>query len=135
MEIDRNKRFNELWKQWTKAEDAIHNAKRNDYTGGKDPLSNYQRSAEIIGVTTAQVMLSRTQEKLTRLGNLLGGTEQQVVDESIIDSCLDISIIMKLIASEVTMQNEALGTKDNFGPDLSVEVKEGGFSPRQRESN
>ena len=75
----------------------IHYDKRNDYTGGKDPLENYRRSAEVIGVTPEQIMLARIQEKVTRLGNLLRGVEQKVKDESIEDALLDTANIALLI--------------------------------------
>ena len=79
----------------------IHYAKRNDYTGGKHPLENYNRSAEVIGVTPEQIMLARVQEKVTRVGNLLRGTNQQVKDEAVEDSLLDIANIALLILTSL----------------------------------
>lgn len=82
-------------------ERTIHDAKRNDYTGGLDPLYNYRKSAEVMGISCALGMVGRLQEKVTRLSVLLrDGAERKVEDEKIADTCIDIAIIAKLIAIE-----------------------------------
>lgn len=90
--------FEQRFKQLIEREQAIHDAKRNDYTGGQDPLANYRFSSSLVGLTVEQAMLQRIGEKVYRLSVLLGGQKQQVNDESILDTCLDIAIIAKLIA-------------------------------------
>ena len=89
-----NRRFEELLDR----ERAIHDAKRNDYTGGQDPLANYRFASALVGLPVELGMLQRVGEKVYRLSVLLCGQEQQVKDETIIDTCLDIAIIAKLIA-------------------------------------
>lgn len=96
---------NEQWsarfsRQLVQIED-LNKKKRNDYTGGKHPLENYRRSAAVINVTAPQIMLSRIQEKVTRAGNLMTGTKQKVMDESLADSLLDIAVIALLIKTEL----------------------------------
>ncbi len=81
---------------------AIHDAKRNDYTGGNtDPLANYRASAAIINREAHHIMLARIQEKVNRVGVLFGDTEQQVADEKVTDTLLDIANIALLILAEL----------------------------------
>jgi hypothetical protein len=79
----------------------IHDTKRNDYTGGKSRLHNYEASAELIGISTVRNMLSRTHEKVVRVANLTGDTERQVKDESIEQTLLDIANIALLMAAAI----------------------------------
>lgn len=80
---------------------ALQQKKRNDYTGTKSPLFNYEKSAEIMGVSTALGMLGRMQEKVIRLSLALQGNELQTDDESFVDTCRDVAILAGLIAIEV----------------------------------
>lgn len=80
----------------------IHDTKRNDYTGGNaDPLANYRASAAIIDREAHHIMLARIQEKVNRVGVLFGNTEQQVADEKVTDTLLDIANIALLILAEL----------------------------------
>lgn len=90
--------FDELYDKLLEEEKRLHDAKRNDYTGGGDPLANYKDSAASIDVPVWKVLLSRMREKEYRLKVLLGGTERKVANETVLDTCLDIGIIAKLIA-------------------------------------
>ena len=76
----------------------IQTKKRHDYTGSHHPLYNYEKSGEVVGISTGQAMLSRMQEKVIRLSLALEGNELQVSDESFRDTCKDISILAALIA-------------------------------------
>lgn len=89
--------FDELYDRLLADEKRLHDAKRNDYTGGADPLANYRAAADAVGLQPWQVMLSRLYEKAYRLKVLMGGTEQMVRDETIRDTCLDISVLSKLL--------------------------------------
>lgn len=89
--------FDELYDKLLEDEKRLHDAKRNDYTGSGDPLANYRAAAASVDIEVWKVLLSRMQEKMYRLKVLLGGTKQQVA-ESIADTCLDVSVIAKLVA-------------------------------------
>lgn len=90
--------FDERWAAIVQLEDEVHTAKKNDYTGGKDPLANYRAAAALVGLTVEMGMLMRMMEKVQRLSVLLGGTERQVMDETLTDTCIDIAVLAKLIA-------------------------------------
>ena len=79
----------------------LHERKANDYTGGKDPLENYRRSAEVAHTSIELIMLSRVEEKVTRASNLFSGTKQRVADETVADTMLDIANIALLILNEL----------------------------------
>ena len=89
---------------------ALYLRKMNDYTGGGDPLENYIKSGEIIGVTVEGIMLSRLQEKVTRAGYLLGGTEQMVLDEGVVDTLMDAANLVLLIINELKRKEHATHT-------------------------
>lgn len=92
--------FEAAWENFIQRMNEVHNAKRADYTGGNaDPLYNYSRAAEAMGVTTKQAMVGRLQEKVTRLAMLTKPGKEAQVEESIADTCLDVAIIAALIAS------------------------------------
>ena len=101
--------FEQRFKELIDQEQVIHDAKRNDYTGKQDPLANYRFASALVGLSVEQGMLQRVAEKIFRLSVLLGGEgqEQQVKDESIVDTCLDIAIISKLIAIAWEGRSEA----------------------------
>lgn len=71
--------------------------KRNDYTAGMSPYYNYEKTAEVMGCSTGLAMLGRLNEKVVRLALALKGNELQV-NESMVDSCRDITILAGLIA-------------------------------------
>ena len=99
--------FDAIWDSLVGREKSLHDRKKNDYTGDRDPLYNYATAAKIMGVSTEVAMLGRLMEKLTRLQVLLtDGKQSRVVDESIEDTCLDISVIAKLIAVEHTRRSK-----------------------------
>lgn len=91
--------------RWT----ALHNAmldirkrKRNDYTGNNpDNLANYRLAAQTAGTSVPLLMLGRIQEKVTRASVLLQGQEQQVLDENLEDTLVDIANISLLIGAEL----------------------------------
>lgn len=86
-----------------KKEQNLHRRKKHDYTGGApDIIANYRRAAEILSLSSGKllgpehIILSRIEEKVYRLANLLSAKDRQVQDESEEDTCLDISILAKL---------------------------------------
>lgn len=80
----------------------IRKRKRNDYTGDNpDNLANYRLAAQTAGTSVPLLMLGRVQEKVTRASVLLQGQEQQVLDENIEDTMLDIANIALLIGAEL----------------------------------
>ncbi len=84
----------------------IRLAKQNDYTGGEGPLANYDATAEFLGSTTELVMLGRMHEKMVRVKNLLGDTDQMVMDEKIEDTILDIANIALLIGASLLTKEQ-----------------------------
>jgi hypothetical protein len=103
-------RFEAKFREYAGREAALHNAKRNDYTGGKDPLFNYHTVAQLMNDLCGPIksyearhtMFARLLEKIVRLGVLtMTDTERRVADETIDDTVLDISILAKLIGIEV----------------------------------
>lgn len=104
--------FDELYDKLLEDEKRLHDAKRNDYTGGGDPLANYKAAATAVDIEVWRVLLSRMQEKMYRLKVLLGGTRRQVA-ESIVDTCLDISVIAKLVAVWYELEGEVMNNADS----------------------
>lgn len=84
----------------------IRIAKQNDYTGGEGPLANYDATAEFLDTTTELVMLGRLHEKMVRVRNLLGDTDQMVLDERIEDTLLDIANIALLIGASLLTKEQ-----------------------------
>ena len=76
---------------------TLQAAKRNDYAAHLSPYYNYEKSAEVMGCSTGLAMLGRLNEKVVRLALALKGNKLQV-DESMVDSCRDITILAGLIA-------------------------------------
>lgn len=74
---------------------ALHDKKKQDYTGGEHPLANYANSGESIGVSAVASMFSRMNEKVFRLKQLhkTGAAPQ---NESVIDSYMDVAILSLL---------------------------------------
>jgi hypothetical protein len=80
----------------------LHDTKKSDYTGGDShPLSNYQFSSNFVGVSAFEGMMMRMQEKMMRLQSLIRKVKEgggvAVSDESVADTCRDISIIATLM--------------------------------------
>lgn len=97
-----NDPFMATWQRLLDKIIAIRKAKRNDYTGDSgDNLYNYRRAAEVAGCSVELLMLARMQEKVTRVSVLLRGTEQQVLDETIEDTLVDIGNIAMLIGASL----------------------------------
>ena len=78
---------------------ALHNAKKSDYTGTSgDILHNYRTSARLAGITTSTGIFARLCEKVVRVSSILSKNgDTKVADESITDTCLDLSIISLLL--------------------------------------
>ena len=67
-------------------------ARKREAYAGVDPFENYRSSAAFAGVPTPRLMLSRVQEKLTRIKNI----EAKGLPVDYDDDLLDISIITGL---------------------------------------
>jgi len=63
--------------------------KNHDYSKGDNPFKNFELSSLQTGVPVELGILQRISDKVTRLGNLLDGTDPKVNDESIEDTLLD----------------------------------------------
>jgi hypothetical protein len=64
---------------------AVMEAKNSGYATADRPVLNYERAAEAAGCTTAQYMLGRQQEKITRMGVLLAAGRHDDVAEEFTD--------------------------------------------------
>lgn len=93
--------FDKSYRQLCEKEIEIHDKKKAAYTGGGDPLANYQAAADFAGIHVALVMLSRMQEKMYRLKLVAEGAVSNDGD-TVEDACLDISVIAKLLAIELS---------------------------------
>ena len=69
--------------------EAVMAAKNAAYTGATgdtgDPILNYQRAAQAANCSPAQYMLGRLQEKVTRMGVLLGNDREDDAAEEFVD--------------------------------------------------
>lgn len=61
--------------------------KNSDYAEDQDPFKNF-KAAELVGLTVEQALLLQMTNKLSRVGNLLGGKE--IKNEAVEDTLLDL---------------------------------------------
>lgn len=76
---------------------GICQKKNQDYAEDSDPFKNF-KAAELVGLTAEQALLLQMTNKLSRIGNLLGGKEAN--HESITDTLIDLinySAILKAL--------------------------------------
>lgn len=83
---------------------AIARNKNGDYAGNGDPFANF-RKAEIAGATIPQGIVVRMSDKLARLGNLIQ-RPAKVSDESIKDTCIDLSNYCLILAAWYEMNEQ-----------------------------
>ena len=77
-------------------------SKNNDYSGVHDaPFRNFDLSADIAGISPEQGLLVRMGDKMTRAGNIISGKEQQIADEKIEDTLLDLSNYALILSSRI----------------------------------
>ena len=79
--------------------------KYNDFTKNPDPFANYIHAASKARTTTQQLILSRAQEKVDRLDNMLANPEKFQGDPEDIDEVTgDIMIQMAMIRNYVRFE-------------------------------
>lgn len=62
--------------------------KNADYANDINPFKNFETTARVVGITTAQSIMTRLCDKITRTGNLLT-KDAAVLDEKIEDTIMD----------------------------------------------
>lgn len=68
--------------------EIIH-LKNQDYGADSNPFKNFELSAQVVGCSVETGILVRFSDKVARIGNLLGGKDPAVKEESIDDTILD----------------------------------------------
>lgn len=84
-------------RKWEESKLKVSRAKRSDYSGDEDVLSNFKMS-EQVGVRPEKAILVRITDKLARIGQLLDKEESSVPDETITDTMLDLANYADLLA-------------------------------------
>lgn len=87
--------------------------KNSDYAGkgGENPFANFER-VEAMGIcSTEKGFLCRMTDKMSRISSLVDSGDQQVKDESVTDTLLDLAnysiLLMAYIKSKGTTEQEA----------------------------
>ncbi len=84
--------------------------KNADYTGKrKSPFANFEE-ATIVGIMPEQAVLARMLEKISRVGSLLK-QEQQVKDEPVHDTLVDIMNLAAILDVYVASKKDAPASK------------------------
>lgn len=84
---------------------AIATNKNQDYAGNGDPFANF-RASEVAGVGIERAMLVRMMDKISRISNLIQ-RPPAVVNESLVDTCIDLSNYSLILATYFKMHPEA----------------------------
>ncbi len=74
---------------------AICELKNSDYAEDADPFKNF-KAAELVGLKPEQALLLQMTNKLSRIGNLLGGKEakHEAIEDTLVD-LINYSAILK----------------------------------------
>lgn len=78
----------QLFKEFVAEQEKVLLKKGADYSNGQDVLSNFKKSANVLGVTPAQNIISLVQTKVTRLSELVMG-DKDPLNETVADNLLD----------------------------------------------
>ena len=89
-------------------EDMLETARRKneDYANGEDPFQNFRLSEYMGFCDTARGILVRLSDKLQRVANLLE-KPNSVLDEKLVDTCLDGANYFLLLRAYLEMRDEA----------------------------
>lgn len=93
-------------------EEMLETARRKneDYAQGEDPFQNFRLSEYMGFCDTARGILVRISDKMQRICNLLD-KEASVVDERIVDTCLDAANYFLLLRAYLETQAEEGNTR------------------------
>ena len=87
--------------------------KNNDYTGGIGGYSNFT-TVELLGVTdTERGIITRMTDKFTRIIGLTCSDNQNLVQESIEDTCLDLANYSLILASYIKNKGKVNGNSNS----------------------
>ena len=109
--------------EFTKAMEIIEQQKRTSYATDADPIINYRKAAELIGVLPEEVMLSRVQEKVLRIANTLGHKSSEID----LDDAIDIAILVAKIyltskdRDPQTLDTQAVSDRRDFTGGVTVQ--------------
>lgn len=108
------KQFQTFFKQCQAKEFKIMMAKNADYTKGvaeDDPFANF-RQCEKFGITSAEIgFLTRMSDKFARIASFAKKGELMVKDETVEDTCLDLSNYLKLFLGYLAEKKAAMAPK------------------------
>lgn len=79
--------------------------KNADYSGDNTGIKNFQVSAQVANITTAEGILVRIMDKMTRIGNLIK-KDAQVKDESILDTIQDAINYLAILHYALQIEKE-----------------------------
>lgn len=91
---------------------SITEKKNSDYAGPSDAFSNFNLIEKLTDgkVSCPLGIFTRMVDKMSRIGSLLAGRERKVVDESVVDSAIDLAvysvILVVCITNPATMRQE-----------------------------